>query len=406
MLPTINGKPLLECSLEDIQEIIDNPDFRESEYIDYKRTFDILEYKDKDEKNKAKAEFRSDICSFANAQGGYIVFGIDEKKGIPHSIQGVKISNNNPDKFELDIKTWLQSIQPRIPMYSVRFVQVEDGKYIVVFYIQHDFFAPYIHVEDEKNYRIYKRAGNSKATINYAELKNMFIQSMSLEKEIVAYRKERIDYFKRQIREYGKSAFLLIHIIPDTFIDSNYNQPMMVIKRGGKDITSFFQYFEANIRPYPTVDGLMCQSQYDTSECRLYNNGVAETFFHVDDLLHKGSDKFPNGFFPWAYVWDQLEAHVRGYFECMGDVIETNRAFVCFTLVGCKGVMTESTFVIDSSHIDRDNLICEPTVFENIQDADRIETGMKQMKLNYMFSLGIRNDKQIGTLIDEIYGEW
>ena len=44
MLPTINGKPLLECSLEDIQEIIDNPDFRESEYIDYKRTFDILEY--------------------------------------------------------------------------------------------------------------------------------------------------------------------------------------------------------------------------------------------------------------------------------------------------------------------------------------------------------------------------
>ena len=403
MLPIINGKSLLECSLEDIQEIIDNPDYRESEYIDYKRTFEILECEDVAKKADAKAEFRSDVCSLANAQGGYIVFGISEKKGIPHSIQGVEIPKDNIDKFELNIKSWLQSIQPRIPTYTVRFIKAEEGKYIIIVFVQHDYFAPYIHVEDEKNYRIYKRAGNSKVAMNYTELKNMFIQSLSIEKEIAAYRNERTDYFKKQTSETGKSAFLLTHIIPDTFMNSNYNQPMMVMRRGGKDITSFFQHFEANIVPFPTVDGIMCESQYGTSECRLYNNGIAEAFFLVDDLLSRGSDRFPNGFLPWASIWDQIERYVRGYIGCMADVIETNRVFACITIIGCKGVMTESTFVIDSSHIDRDNLLCEPAVFDNIADSERIEINMKQMKLSYLFSLSIRNDKQIGTLIKEVY---
>ena len=44
MLPTINGKPLSECSLEDFRETLDNPDFKESEYLDYKKTFSILDY--------------------------------------------------------------------------------------------------------------------------------------------------------------------------------------------------------------------------------------------------------------------------------------------------------------------------------------------------------------------------
>ena len=37
MLPKINGKTFLECTKENLQILIDNPDFRENEYIDCKR---------------------------------------------------------------------------------------------------------------------------------------------------------------------------------------------------------------------------------------------------------------------------------------------------------------------------------------------------------------------------------
>ena len=39
----INGKTLMECTENDLQVIIDNPDYRENEYIDYKQNFSFLE---------------------------------------------------------------------------------------------------------------------------------------------------------------------------------------------------------------------------------------------------------------------------------------------------------------------------------------------------------------------------
>ena len=73
MLPTINGKSLLECSLDDFKTIIDNPDFKESLYLDYKRDFDIIRCDNKTTKQEKISEFRSDVCSFANSAGGYLI---------------------------------------------------------------------------------------------------------------------------------------------------------------------------------------------------------------------------------------------------------------------------------------------------------------------------------------------
>ena len=180
MLPKINGKELFDCTEDDFCEIIDNLDYRENEYLDYKEMVHVLAIR-RENKNavaNAKAEFRSDVCSFANANGGYIIYGIEEdSKSVPKEIKGIEIKNDDTDKFELDIKNWLQTIRPRIPNYKISFLKLKNGKYIVVLYIYHDFFAPYIYLEDNKNYRIYKRVGNSKVVVGYSELKNMFTNS-------------------------------------------------------------------------------------------------------------------------------------------------------------------------------------------------------------------------------------
>ena len=91
MLPKINNKSFLECTAEDLQVLIDNPDFRENEYIDYKKNFAFLEFpKDKKELIANKIlEFKNDICSFANAEGGYLVFGISDENGCAKEIVGI-----------------------------------------------------------------------------------------------------------------------------------------------------------------------------------------------------------------------------------------------------------------------------------------------------------------------------
>ena len=55
MLPTVNNKSFLECNEEDLKNIIENPDYRENEYIDYKRTFAFLEMNKGKERDVKKA---------------------------------------------------------------------------------------------------------------------------------------------------------------------------------------------------------------------------------------------------------------------------------------------------------------------------------------------------------------
>lgn len=222
MLPKINNKSFLECTETDLETLKENPDFRENEYIDYKKNFAFLEISKGKERDAKISEFRSDVCAFANSEGGYLVFGISDENGCAKEIVGIDISDDNTDKFEVDRRNNLNGIYPRTPYLKFHFIKLQDGKYVVVIYIKHDSFAPYTHIKDENNYLMFKRSGNKKITMTYAEMKNMFNQSLSLDKEIRNYRIERIDYYRSQAETEQSiySRFLLFHIIPETFLDS------------------------------------------------------------------------------------------------------------------------------------------------------------------------------------------
>ena len=68
----------------------------------------------------------------------------------------------NPDKFELELRNKLTPILPKIPPVQFRFVKLISNRYLVVIRIEHDFHAPYLHIEEQKKYFIYKRDGNQK----------------------------------------------------------------------------------------------------------------------------------------------------------------------------------------------------------------------------------------------------
>ena len=91
MLPKINGKSFLECTEDDLKNLLDNPDFRENEYIDYKQNFAFLELPKGKERNEKIAEFKSDVCSFANANGGFLIFGISDVEGCASELIGIEI---------------------------------------------------------------------------------------------------------------------------------------------------------------------------------------------------------------------------------------------------------------------------------------------------------------------------
>lgn len=411
MLPKINNKSFLECTEEDFESLIENPDYRENEYIDYKEDFPFLKIpKDKkSERNSKISEFKSDVCSFANAEGGYLIFGISDENGCAKEIIGIDIPDDNTDKFELDRRNNLNGIYPRIPYIKFNFIKLQNGKYIVVIFVKRDNFVPYTHIKNESCYFMYKRSGNEKKLISYAELKNMFNQSLVLDKEICNYRTERINYYKNQAEAANNSLsrFLLFHIIPETFLDASYNKNMFVLNKFyGKSFSSIFSEFHCETIAIPCVDGLRYAFNSEPSECYIYNNGIVECCYIFDDTtLYVDKNKYPNDFIPWKSVWDKLQNTYRKYKEKFKDIYSDDKIYLCVSIIGCKGVTSEDEvgYFRHKGEIDRDLVMCSPVCINNLNDDSENELILKKLYIEYLLSIGVRQDKKLTELIKEVY---
>lgn len=413
MVFQINGKTLLECNEDDIQLLIDDSAFRESEYIDYKENFSFMEIKENKEKNAKKIEFRNDVCSFANAEGGYLIYGIKEEQGLASKIIGIAIPQNDIDKFELQRRTDLQSIFPRVPNIKFSFIHLHTGKYVVVMYIKHDGFAPYTQIENEINYKFFKRAGNKKATMTYAEIRNMFNQSLSLDKEILSFRKERINYYSSlQGRiEETYSQFLLFHIISDNYLDHDYNQDMFVLQRAKHiNFSSMFSSFHCSETYIPCANGIRYiphHSNIDKAECYLFNNGIVECFISLENIVTEHPKDYPNGYIPRDYIWDMIQGTCDGYYKHKDILCNSERLFLCLDIIGCKGVVSqtpaEDGFIYYTGTIDRNTLTCDPVVITDTSNETMFVDMIKKLHLNFMLSIGVKFGKDIDSLIKELY---
>jgi len=404
MVPYLNGKDFLDCEQQDLESLIDNPDFRENEYIDYKLSFAFLEEQDKQRRNEKKVEFRNDVCSFANADGGYIIYGIGDKNGCACSIEGIEI--NNTDQFELNRRNDLSCIQPKIPSIQFRFIKLSCGKYVVILGIKHDMFAPYIHLVDEKNYKIYSRNGNGKKPMTYSELKQQFSMAGSLEQEILKYRKRRIEDYKSWGEQAGKS-FLLLSFIPDTFKDMSYWKNMFVLeKKGKKQFSTIFTPFGCRSQSIPFVDGVKYipfSEDKEKAEGCINNNGIVDACLFLESYLK--NESYPEGFLPWEYLWNQIDEICRQYCIRMEDVLYGDRIFLCLSLIGCKNVKTEDYrgWFDYVGIIDRDEIICNPVEIANIHSAEERTKSIKRLYLSFLLAIGVKYNSEMDRLLEELY---
>ena len=392
MLPQINNKSLLDCTECDFTEILNNPDYRENQYLDYKRTFSFLEV-DKSKVAEKIVEFRNDVCAFANAEGGYLIYGITDKDGMASCTIGVDI--DNPDKFELDLRNKLTPIMPKVPPVQFHFVKLASGKYIVVLFVDHDYYAPYLHIENEKNYHIYKREGNRKLTIGYTELKNMFVQSRVLETEILEFRKRRIEYYK----EEGIEQFMLYHIIPESFLN-NKKKLFSIEKQRNINFADVFSGARIDSQSIPCVDGLRFANTYGDEKAILYNNGIVEYLLPLESFISSGREQL---YFNSTGVWGVIEHVSQGYQAVMTELYGGQRYFGCVSIVGCKGIASEGHELRRfETVIDRNQIVCETIVFTKMEEETVFYLDLKRLHLEYLLSLGIKESLQVTSLFNEI----
>ena len=153
----------------------------------------------------------------------------------------------------------------------------------------------------------------------------------------------------------------------------------------------------------PCVDGLRYISfdrEYDYGEGYVNNNGIVEGCFYI--VPHPYDD---GKTIPWVRLWDRIRLVCYEYIKKFSIIDIGERVFICLSIVGCKGMKTEDNFYNGYvGIIDRDIVLCDPIVIENMGDEKEAELMMKKLQISYLLSLGVKYDDKLKKLVDEVYG--
>lgn len=204
----IFNKNLNEISMDDIQSLIDNG-VCENKNLDYKKELHI-------DTDSEKKEFLADISSFANSNGGDIIFGVEEDnvEKIPVSITGIKYQNEDVLLRRIE-ELIRQSIQPIILNIEYKVIEIEKGKGILIIQIPQSLNAPH-RVEYKGHNKFYTRNTKGKYQMDVSELRVSFNSGLNLEREIEEFKLNR--YYEIIANKYNKLInnlpVFVIHYIP------------------------------------------------------------------------------------------------------------------------------------------------------------------------------------------------
>ncbi len=173
-------KPLDKLTFKDIKKLKDDK-IPESKILDYKR--EQIEKKD----------LLKHICGFANANGGFLVFGIEEdnsKPPIPKKLAGLNKKNFNIEQIEQIINDNLDprlKIEISLPIYR----NGKEGKFFVVIRIPEGFDKPYMSNVDD---RFYFRHNYQTRRMSETEISSIYRQRFSAPKSVKEYLEKTMSY--------------------------------------------------------------------------------------------------------------------------------------------------------------------------------------------------------------------
>jgi len=165
--------------------------------------------------DKAKNDLQSDVAAFANATGGYLVFGMEQDadgcaaKLVPQAF--------NPDTDAMRVESILgDGVEPRMPGCKVQPVPVDvDGTtgYAILVYVPQSWVGPH-RVKSSRHF--YLRDGLQSRPVDVPELRSMFIRSESQAERVRAFRTERLSKVMTGETPYklAEGPVLVLHLIP------------------------------------------------------------------------------------------------------------------------------------------------------------------------------------------------
>jgi hypothetical protein len=244
------GKKIEELTEDDLRGLV-AAQALEGLRLDFKRELPAGPF-------EAVREFLADVSSFANTDGGHLVYGVEEAGGAATDISGVVDVDRDATKLRLT-ESIRSGIAPRLDGVTMSHVALADGRSVLVIEIPRSFTPPHM-VSYRGSSRFFARtSAGSKYQMDVQQIRNAFIASETINDRL---RDFRVDRVARIIADDTPSrivgrARLAAHIMPLQSFTPGFAVPVNHLK------TAAFM----ELRPFAT--------------------GGESTFYNFDGILQR-----------------------------------------------------------------------------------------------------------------------
>jgi len=348
-------KNIKDINKDDIEYLIKNQ-IPESKTLEYKRS--LPSNSDNDKK-----EFLADVISFANADGGNLIYGIEEENGIPQKIIGFEDRIIDSEKLRLE-SLIRDGIRPRIiPNIQIQPIKISDNNNVILIKIPKSFTSP--HTIGDKTL-FYSRNSAGKYQMDVNELKNAFLFSENISEKIKNFRYKRISEIINEDTPLPLKSkdILVLHLIPIKAFSYNiFNIDLLKIYRQSEFHTPPLWATGYNERF--NLNGLLrYDNSYKPSYCQIYRNGIIESA--VSNFLFKSEGK---NYIPSIYYEKEIIEKIKIYSDFLIK-LEVLPPFVIFiSMLGIKGssmgVDRRERVIVDLKSFYKDNILLPDILIES-----------------------------------------
>ena len=278
----IYEKNIKDINIDDLRSLIDDETVEDN----------YLEYKSKMVAKEEENNILRTICGFANNNGGLLIYGLKEEKGIPKYAEGVDLKSDW-DTEKLRYYNLIDKIEPKITIEIERIPIPNTEKSIILFKVPPCRNTPY-RVNNKKFKDFYKRYDGKTVSIPYNELKDIFKNKEEQFEKINDLQENRLNKISST---YSKPEFnVVFHSIPLYY--NNIDLDMESVRK--------YCHYNRTGRYRPNVSGIINATDYSTEQ--IFRNGICEIIQFCDSKTEITSFRAFENLFK-KFITDSIELY-------------------------------------------------------------------------------------------------
>jgi hypothetical protein len=262
-------KALASITQSDLQELIAN-EVHEGKTIEYKR--DLPGGSSEDRK-----EFLKDVSSFANADGGDLLFGVVEASGLPQSFPGIVVTDQDALRQNLENRL-RDGLEPRLADVQFKFIPLDAGTHTLLVRMRKSWVAPH-RVTLGGHGHFYSRNSAGAYPLSVGELRSSFLHAQTIEDRIRSFRRDRVADIaagETPVRLLRGATYVL-HVVPlSAFVSRD-----LIAMSALRERMSYFTFLDASSAYSHTtnLDGIVhfpLRNQENFAYTQVFRNGCIE----------------------------------------------------------------------------------------------------------------------------------